>query len=148
MKKSSSQQVLFGVFVGIILLFSLFQRPRLRITQVVELGAADFGRPDKFQLGDHRRMDRVNAFNAYPFADFPDGKRGRLAGSVFACNYDALEHLEAFFLTFFDFLMDSDGLAGSEIVAFERGCHVSHRSLAILQSLVNPVRGGTVRCFR
>lgn len=86
------------------------------IAKVAQLGAANAARADSFDLGDVRRMQRVNFFNRDTLGDFADGKRRASSAAAAATTHNhTLENLDAFLVAFHDLLMNRDGVPGSEI---------------------------------
>lgn len=80
-----------------------------------ELGPSDMRLPDHVDLGDDRRVERENPFDADTIADFANGKRRARARAAPGRENHAFKNLDALFFAFLDFLVDADGLTGFEL---------------------------------
>src|SRR6185437_1542921 len=82
-------------------------------TQIIKLGAADFGRFHHVHFIHYFGSDREDALNTVAKADLAHGEAG-LRAAVLG-NDNALKRLEAFFVAFFDLYLHTDCVAWDEI---------------------------------
>src|SRR5207302_7049995 len=85
------------------------RRFALQSAQIIQLGAADFGRAQQIHLVDYFRVDGENAFHALAEANLADGEAG--LWTVVALDDDAFKRLQAFLVAFFDLHVNADRVA-------------------------------------
>jgi len=84
-----------------------------QLTDVVELGAADASGADNLDLIDDLRVKRKNSLDTMPEGNLAH-REGRPSTTMFHCNTNAFEHLDALFVAFLDLDVNFDGIARLE----------------------------------
>ena len=84
-----------------------------KIAEIEDSSSADGATLVDIDLFDERRRDGENSFHTDTVGDLTNSKgfSGTASGAL---KHNALEVLDTFFVTFFDFVMDSDGIASLE----------------------------------
>src|SRR5229473_183887 len=82
-------------------------------TQVIQLGAADAGGTQDFNLINHLGVGGENALYSLAEADLAHSKAGLGPGAL--GNYGAFEGLQAFFIALLDPYVHADGVARGEL---------------------------------
>ncbi len=83
------------------------------LADVIQLRAPDAAFADDFDLVDHLRMEREDAFDTVSERHLADGECGAGA-AMFLRNANALEDLDAFLVAFLDLYVHFDGIARFE----------------------------------
>ena len=81
--------------------------------QVIKLGAADFGRTDEINFIDYPRALGEDALHSLAEADLTHGEAG--LRPMAARDHYAFKRLQAFFIAFFDFYLDTHRVSGAKL---------------------------------
>jgi len=99
-----------------------------KIAEIEDSSSADGATLVDIDLFDERRRDGENSFHTDTVGDLTNSKgfSGTASGAL---KNNALEVLDTFFVTFFDFIMDSDGISGlkfGERLALDQIFYILH----------------------
>lgn len=105
----------------------------VRLSNIVELGPANFCGSNQFQFGNNWRVDRKNTFDSYAVTNLANSKCRVWTGAMLVSDDQTFKNLEAFFAAFFNFLVHPDGLARADIdtrkFGHNGGRKLSHHTL-------------------
>ena len=80
--------------------------------QIIKLRPANLTAFDEFDFVNCWRYYREDSFNAYAIGNFPDSEGLAVGSGSPALNYSALKLLDPFLVSFFDFHVNVDRIAG------------------------------------